>query len=743
MANIGNDAGAGYSSDMQPHQANTGLESNELKELALRVVKSDIAQGKQASDSESEKRKKFYDLYRARGDEGKSERPGRSTIPGSDVMNCIEWTMPDMMKAFAGNRKVIAVIPRGSEDVRKAEKIEKLLNWQFMHQCQGFLTLQTWVKAGFVYGISHIKTGWEEQYDYKGFAIPEVIEPEFKRMIEDETIESLSYMDAFDVPASTQNMMPNAVNYSVNPGQLESVRVYTDVQGEQKIKTYSGPKLEVVPPEDFLIDPDAKDVDTARYVVHRVKRTISYLRQRERDGIYSNVDKIVQLSSSENYESDNTEEISRAQAADAYASMNYSDSGEDTQQVGRRKVEVYEWWGELDVKGDGRTEPYLVVMCMNIIIRMERNPYAHGKSPFVDLCPIMDIFSYEGIGYAELAGPHQEVKTAIIRQVLDNVSFTNNQMWEVDENAGVDVDALASPFPGKVVFSNKLNSFRPITPAQLDGAAYNLLEFSQGQLEQLTGVTRYNQGMDAKSLNKTATGISKIMDASSQRKDLIARTIAETGLRKLFMKMLQMDQQFVDQKIVIRLFNEPLEISPDDLAGNFDVSVDIGSSVFDDDTQVQHLFVMLQNSQYLMGLGIMRSSNIFEICKKILDIWGYKNSEIYLSDPQEAEIARQVMTAISRLGQVVQLGQVPPVQSIAQVLQAAYLILSKIAGGIPEGGINSGAEENRTSASGGGNAQGYTNAPSPSVIASRYGRSGEVGGVLPAGGAQPAVFATA
>lgn len=731
----------------QPTEGDEGTKGADIKQLAMRVVKSDIKNAKSASDAEMAKRKRFYSLYRARGDEGKSERKNRSEFTSSDVMNCIEWIMPDMMKAFAGNRKVIAVVPRGAEDVKKAEKIEKLLNWQFMHQCQGFLTLQAWIKAALVYGISHIKTGWDEQYARKGFAQPEVMEPEFLRLASDDDVESLSYLDTYDVsvapqPAAAQGM-PNAVAYGFSPAQVEMLRVYTDVRGEQKIKTYSGPKLEVIAPEDFLIDPEAKDVDGARFVIHRVMRTISYLREKERDGVYSNIDRVVKLSSDgDDTDYDSTEQSARLLDSASYSAMSYSSGEGESQQIGRRRVDVFEWWGELDAHGDGRTESYLVVMCKDTVIRMERNPYAHGKSPFVDLLPIPDIFSYEGIGYAELAGPHQEVKTAVIKQMLDNASFTNNQMWEVDETAGVDVDALANPFPGMVVFTNRLGGFRAITPAQLDGASYNLIEFAQGQLEQLTGVTRYNQGLDSKSLNKTATGISAIMDASNKRKELIARTIAETGLRKLFMKMLQLDQQFIDQSIVIRLFNEPLEISPDDLAGNFDVSVDIGSSVTDDDTQVQQLYTVLQQSPYLSQLGIMRPSNVFEICKKILDIWGYKNTEVYLSDPQDAEAARQAMAAIARLSQYAQgTGQIPPIQVIVQVLQAAYGALAKIAGPGPAGGgmMTDGTGENGAPAQTGGGTQGRDGRFAPSVIASRYGRADEAGGVLPAGSAQPAV----
>jgi hypothetical protein len=52
--------------------------------------------------------------------------------------------------------------------------------------------------------------------------------------------------------------------------------------------------------------------------------------------------------------------------------------------------------------------------------------------------------------------------------------------------------------------------------------------------ENRTGVSRYNQGLDAESLNKTLGGLDRIMSAASQRQDLIARTFAETAIKRLY-----------------------------------------------------------------------------------------------------------------------------------------------------------------------------------------------------------------
>jgi len=45
---------------------------------------------------------------------------------------------------------------------------------------------------------------------------------------------------------------------------------------------------------------------------------------------------------------------------------------------------------------------------------------------------------------------------------------------------------------------------------------------------------RNNQGLDADSLNKTASGMNMLMSAAQQRQELIARVLAETAITRLY-----------------------------------------------------------------------------------------------------------------------------------------------------------------------------------------------------------------
>lgn len=678
-------------------QAREETKADDLAQRVLRIIKDDIETGRRANENEQDQRVRNYNIYRAKGD-GLKDRPGRSRIKSSDTMDAIEWMMPSFMKTFAGSNSCVSVSPVGTEDVTKAEKLQKLLNWQFMgRRVKGFRVLYEWIKSALIYGTSVVKVTWRDIYVTKGFDVPVASEAEIAAMLDSD-----DYIDVQGLPEDippgaviTDEMMAfaqsrpdmlakigyiNAIPQQVQPVALEPMRVYRDVRGTRRIKSYSGPMVEVISPEDFWMDPKADAIEEALFVIHRVWRTYGELRDMEREGIYKNVEKVKDWVDKSRSEFENAESAERYAAAGQVDPATNASPNEDLQPA-RRKLEVFEWWGLLDLKGDGYQEPYLVVVCGDVILRMEKNPYGHGQAPFEVLRPMLDPYKFSGVGMPELVGEFQALKTAILRQTLDNVSFQNNGMWLVNRNAGVDTSALLNPRPGTIVKANiTQGAVVPITPSSLQSMPLNMLELIDSMLQKRTGVTSYNQGLDANSLNKTATGITRIMDASAQRIELIARVMAETGIKPLYQKLLMLNQQFIDQTIVIRVFNRPVEISPDDLIGDFDVTVDVGGATGRDETRSQQMMLLLQYAANLMSLQVMRPMNIYEICKRLMELWGWKDYDRYLSNPQEVEKLRQAMMIIEQLGMMVQQGQAPAPQVIVQAFQQIYSLINQVLG---------------------------------------------------------------
>ena len=197
------------------------------------------------------------------------------------------------------------------------------------------------------------------------------------------------------------------------------------------------------------------------------------------------------------------------------------------------------------------------------------------------------------VSLKEIVGEVQTIKTALMRQLLINTANTNNIRWFINPN-GIELTDLDE---GRQYIRTKAldmrNSVLPFPQASLAPWTMNLFEYLEGALEQWTGRTRYNQGTDSSSLNKTATGISLLQQASAQRIDYIIRVFAETGVGEALRFLVELNQRYIDQPQVVRLQNTMLQVSPDDLKGEFDIDVNAEIGVGKKQQTIQNLQLYL------------------------------------------------------------------------------------------------------------------------------------------------------
>ena len=167
----------------------------------------------------------------------------------------------------------------------------------------------------------------------------------------------------------------------------------------------------------------------------------------------------------------------------------------------------------------------------------------------------------------------------------------------------------------------------------------NLFEYLEGALAQWTGRTRYNQGTDSRSLNKTATGISLLQQASEQRIDYIVRVFAETGVGEMLRFLVELNQRYIDQPQVIRLSNKTLEVTPDDLSGEFDIDVNTEAGVGKRKQTIENLQAYLMGGIAQMGmqLGAVTPGEWAMAAQKLLQESGIRDASSYVKDPEQVK----------------------------------------------------------------------------------------------------------
>lgn len=599
---------------------------NDFDKTIVRRIQADIASAEayQASTVEPTVKQR-YEIYYADKDYYRNRFPilsKTSDLVSTDVADTIEWALPSLMKVFTGSDEVITIAGVTEEDDTKAETMQELLVYQLQRQNKFFPILYNWMKDALITGMGIIKCYWERTEGYT---------------TEQTTLnnEALQALQQTGVPIVS----------------IEGPDIYGDfvVTYQSPYYVKNAPKIENILVSDFIYSSDAKSLEEANFVAQKRKVTMSYLREREAQGVYANIDEI----KTEDFRQSKIESPIEQVIGDKYNDLTFNQEDK-----ARLEVVIYECYTKMDINGDGILEDMIITICGDTIIRIEQNYM--GRHPFFTISPTKDPHRiWVKRSYAELIGELQDLKVALTRQIMHNVALNNDPKMLLAEDAINIDDYIQGRKVIRMKSGHSLNEVAmPMPVHPLSPQTFQFLEYIEGQKENRTGITRYNQGLDANSLNKTATGISAILGQSSQRLELIARMFAETGIYELFRFMVSLNQKFIDQNTVIRLTNKSLKINPEDLTGNFDLVVNAGISIATKESTIMATQTLLTALMQANAGGYMVSTpeNIYNLFKKWIESIGFKNYGDYITDPA---VTQQRMMMEMQLKQQV-LSQLPP-----------------------------------------------------------------------------------
>lgn len=655
------------------------LTGQEADKALLSLVKADIADAEAYQQSIIQPTvRERYNIYYADKEYYAHKFPilsKTSSLVSTDVADTIEWALPSLMKVFTGSDEVITVAGVTEEDDQNAEVMQNLLVYQLQRQNKFFPILYNWMKDALITGMGIIKCYWERTEGYT----PETAQLNADALrlltqtgVEITNVEGPDIMGDFTVTWNSPYYIKNS------------------------------PKLENILVSEFLYSPDAKNLEDANFIAHRKKVTMSHLRQKEREGIYANVDMVHPDSGPISWITDQVEDV----IGDHYTPLH-----NNQQDKAREEVTIYECYTKIDFNNDGVLEDMIITVAGDVILRAE--PNYMGRHPFFSISPTKDPHRiWVKRSYAELIGELQDMKVALTRQIVQNIALTNDPKMILSEES----INISDYVEGRKVIRKKPGSpmgdaAMPMPVNQLSPQTFQFLEYLEGQKENRTGITRYNQGLDANSLNKTATGISAILGQSAQRLELIARMFAETGISELFRFMVSLNQKFVDQNTVVRLTNKQLRISPDDLNGNFDLIVNAGISISTKESTIMTLQTMLTALMQTQaaGIPIVTPQNIYNLFKKWIESAGFKNYSDYVTDPavvqqraiMDMQLKQQVLSSLppEALQSYMAFGILPP-QYLLQLPPELQLLFGGEGNGSEQSGLFNTVQNNGQPASG-------------------------------------------
>ena len=180
----------------------------------------------------------------------------------------------------------------------------------------------------------------------------------------------------------------------------------------------------------------------------------------------------------------------------------------------------------------------IVIMAGGVVVKVVENPYS-GKSPVHR--GLYEAVEHEmwGVGVAENNAPHQKVTNAAFRLFMEGKGMALLGTTAIDRSKFMPTENFRK-FPGKVYDfkpglspEEKKASIQQFIEPDITGGWIDVIRMSEQFSDDDTGITKYTQGDDSSNLNKTATGISMIMSASSLPMKEVIQNIDEMWIEPI------------------------------------------------------------------------------------------------------------------------------------------------------------------------------------------------------------------
>jgi hypothetical protein len=536
-----------------------------------------------------------------------TEEEGRSQVISSDVWDVVEGMTPMIAKPFVSSDDVVSFNPVGPDDEEAAQQETDYVNYVVTQKGDIFNELIAAIKTGLLQKVGVAKYWWEKYRRTEIERYEGITDDQFAMIMQADGVEVIEHSE-------TQAAGPDGM-----PELLHDVVLR--VSREEGCAKYA-----VIPPEEFRISRDARSTNPkhARYVGHVTRKTLSEIREMGFDV----PDDVTDYNAED--PSLSPQYLSRRASEEAF-----HDSVGDVIDPSSREVAFRDSLVRLDYDGDGIAELRRVVMVGREILLNEEAEEVN----YVAWTPYPQPFKFYGSCPADETVDIQLIKSTLWRQSLDNIYTINNNRNFVSESVNID-DLLDNQIAGIVRVKGQGPVGNHVQSAQvtpIGGVVQPMIEYLDAAKENRTGFTRYNQGMDANSLNKTATGIRIIAEAGNERMALIARAFAEQFLKPLMIGIHGILRRHATTEETYRIRGKWVAVDPRQWKTRHDMTVSVGLGTSDKQMQLQSQMMILGEQKQAIQAGLATPAHIYRGLAKLVELTGEKSPEKYFQDPSKQE----------------------------------------------------------------------------------------------------------
>ena len=450
---------------------------------------------------------------------------GVSTIVDTSTTEVIEAYTAILSELFLNNQRLARFVPLDETYAafKSAKDANMITNYVIFKQNKGWEILQTWIKSALLWKNGIIRWDYIEDFEYKLEEYERIDQDALDILLADDDVEIVGNLE-----------FENELD-SVDPvgGQTPDAKLmYTDVRIRRK-KDKSRIRIENVPPENFRISRDAKDISEAVFVGVQNEMTRSEIRKLWPD-VAANIEEWDELDHQESWlgNARYSEDIAARKFVTGQEYWQGSVSQDLFPLEANREVTVTECWIRVDRDGDGIAElKHFIIAGSHILFEEDVE-----MIPLASLSPIDIPHEFYGLSMADFTRSSTLASTAILRGFVENTYLTNYSPKLADPNV-VDFSALQNMKPKQLIPTNgnPANAVAPLPPETISPGTVPLLEHLQLIKEQATGMSKAAQGLNDELYvsGNSEMKLQAVQTASQKRIYHIARRFAETGMKRL------------------------------------------------------------------------------------------------------------------------------------------------------------------------------------------------------------------
>ena len=575
--------------------------------------------GNFAADFMEENRRQAWNYYLGRTSERRDfssttdvtgyEREGRSQAVSEDVADMVEGLMATLMPSF-GSDVPAEFEPTGPEDEENASAESDAVANVLMEQNQGWVVLAEAVKDCLLLRNGTVKCWIDE-----------------KTISERRRFKNISTADIAMLMAAA----PDGIDARLTSRKGRSATITLT-------RTERRPMVKAIQQAHFLIDPnhDSIFIDDLAFCAERKFPTRSDLRA---EGFNkAQVDKLPSFTTDTDVDSSANKVEGQSQRFDSPV------HDQDT-------IETYEVYMRIDMDGDGISELMRFIWSNRHVLdksEVDFIPYATG-------CAWLVPHRYSGLSVYDKISQVADIKSKALRQYLDNLTTNNSAKTVVNENT-VNMDDLLTGRPNAVVRNDGPpgDDVLPFPTNDTGQSSIMLLDYMDKVRDQRAGASlSLMQPQDQLVKAGIASqSVDRQMTAGEQMGAMVARTIAETLIRTLFVLLHSVLRTQFPEPIMLNRSGQWIPSNPQEWQPRNRVNIKVGLSPAERSRKAQSLVTTISQQIGIFqngGADILVDAN--GIHRAILD-WSravdLEAAEKYWIDPESPPAVEAAQATVAK-----------------------------------------------------------------------------------------------